>query len=119
MILSVIGMMDDGIPQSSSDYALASKKKKNCRTVFKIQMKIFSLYIKSEDGALFNNSSRKPAFVLRTLKAMLNHVINRLSFQQLEYEMERTGLPDGYIFFNQVLWSPCLPLRTYSNLSSH
>ena len=30
---------------------------------------------------------------------MLNLVVNRISLQQLEYEMERADLPDDYIFF--------------------
>ena len=36
---SVIGIMDDGIPLSSSDSVMTSKEKKNHRATFKIQMK--------------------------------------------------------------------------------
>ena len=45
--------MIDGIPLSASDSEMISKRKKNCCTTFKIQMKKRSLSIKSEDDALF------------------------------------------------------------------
>ena len=55
-------------------------------------------YIKSEDNALFKNSSKRPAFVLRPLKYILNFEVHRLSLQQLEYKMDHTGYPVDYIY---------------------
>ena len=41
-----------------------------------------------------------PGFVINPLKAMLNHVVvDRLSLQKIEYEMERVDLPDDSNFF--------------------
>ena len=91
--------MDDGIPSSSSDSAMASKKKKNCRATFKIQMKKHCLSLKARDDAMFKIMSKIFAFLLYPLKAMLHLVIGIISLQQLEYEMERTDLTDDYIFF--------------------
>ena len=62
-------------------------------------MKIYCLYIKAEDDALFNNRSKKPAFVIRPLNTIIKIEVDRLSLQQLEYEMYRADLPDDYIFF--------------------
>ena len=50
--------MDVGIPLPSSDSAMTSKKKKNRRATFKIQMKINCLSLKAEDYAPFNNRSK-------------------------------------------------------------
>ena len=92
--LSVIDMMGGGIPPSSSDSTMTSKNKKNNCATFKIEMKIHCLYHEAWDDALFKNRSKQSAFVLRSLKAMLNHEMDRLSPQKLEYEMERADLPD-------------------------
>ena len=89
-------MMNDGIPSSSSDSAISSKEKKNRRATFKIQMKIHCLYIKSEYYALFKNGFLKTAFVLRPLNAFLKSEVDRLSLQQLEYEIDRADLSDDY-----------------------
>ena len=43
---SVIGMIDDGIPSSSSDSAMTSKENKNRRATSKIQMKIYFYLLK-------------------------------------------------------------------------
>ena len=77
---------------------MSSNKKKNRRATFKIQTKIIFLSIKEKDDLLFKIMSKIPAFVLNPLKAMLNLVVDRISLQQLEYEMERADLPDDYIF---------------------
>ena len=37
---------------------------------------------------------RKPGFVRKPLRAVLNHVVGILYLQQLEYEMELIDLPD-------------------------
>ena len=78
---------------------MTSKKKKNRRATFKIQMNKHSLSLKSKDDALLNISSKISAFVLNQLKAMLNPVVDIIYLQQLEYEMERADLSDDYIFF--------------------
>ena len=95
---SVTGNIDDGIPSSSSDSARTSKRKKNCRATFKIQMGKHHLSLKAEDDELFNNRFLKPAFVLKPVNSMLNLVVNRISIQKLEYEMDRADLPDNCIF---------------------
>ena len=92
-------MMNDGIPLSSSDTVMTSKEMKNCCATFKIQMKIHCLSLKSEDDALFQNKFLKPAFVIRPLKDMLKSKVDRLSLQQLEYEMDCANLPDDCNFF--------------------
>ena len=38
---------------------------------------------------------KKPAFLLKPLMAMLKLVVDRISIQQLEYEMERADLTDN------------------------
>ena len=86
--------MDDGIPSSSSDSEMTSKKKKNRRATFKNQMEKHCLYLKAKDDALFKIRSKITAFVLKPLKAMLNPIAEIIYLQQLEYEMERADLPD-------------------------
>ena len=85
--------MGDVIHSSSSDSAMTSKQKKNLRATFKIQMKIHCLSLKNQDDALLR-IGKKPAFVLRPLNAMLKSEVDRLSLQQLEYEMDHADLPD-------------------------
>ena len=48
-------MMDNGIPLSSSDFAMTSKEKKYCHANFKDQMKMYCLSLKTEDDAMFKN----------------------------------------------------------------
>ena len=72
---------------------MASKVKKNRRSVFEKKVKMHCYSVKAEDDALSNNSSKIPAFVLRPLKSMLNYEVDRLSLQQLLYEMNRTDYP--------------------------
>ena len=50
-----------------------------------------------DDDAQFKNISKRPAFVLRTLKTMLNFEVGKLSLQELEYEMDRTDYSVDYI----------------------
>ena len=47
---------------------------------------------------MFKIMSKSPASVLNQLKAMLNLVVDRISLQQPEYEMERANLLDDYNF---------------------
>ena len=78
---------------------MTSKKKKNCRGTIKIQMKIHCLSFKSKDDTLSNIRSDRPTFVLKPLNSMMNLVVDRISFQQLDYKMERTDLLDDSIIF--------------------
>ena len=61
-------------------------------------MKRHCLSLKSKDDKLFNIDSKISVFLLKALKYMLNLVVDRISVQQLEYEIERTDLPDDSIF---------------------
>ena len=47
---------------------------------------------------MFKNRSKKPALVISPLKAMLKSEVDRLSLQQLEYEMDCADYPDDYNF---------------------
>ena len=91
-------MVDDGTPLSSSDYSMASKEKKNSRSTLKMEMKMNCYYLKTKDNELFKNRSKITAFVLIPLKNMLNFEVDRLSLQQLEYEMDCTDYPVDYNF---------------------
>ena len=85
--------MEHGIHLSSSDSAMISKKKKNRRATYKIQMNKHCLSLKAKDDALFKIESKSPTFVLNPLKAMLKLVVDIISLQQLEYEMYRADPP--------------------------
>ena len=73
---------------------MSSKENKNLCSAFEKEMKMHCYSLKNQDDALFNNSSKRPAFVLKPLKTMLNFELEILSLQQLEYEMYRTGHPN-------------------------
>ena len=61
-------------------------------------MKKKCLSLKSKYYVMFNIRSKRPDFVLKTLKVVLNPFVDRLSLQQLEYKMERADDPDDYNF---------------------
>ena len=61
-------------------------------------MNMIVILFKTQDDAMFKNGSKRPTFVLRPLKAMLNFEVDRLSLQQLEYKMDRTDYPVDYSF---------------------
>ena len=61
-------------------------------------MNMHGYSFKINDDALFKNRSKKPAFLLTPLKSMLNFKVDRLSIQNLEYEMDRTYYPVDYNF---------------------
>ena len=63
-------------------------------------------YLKNQYGAMFENRSKRPSFVLRPLRSMLNFEVDRLSLQKLEYEMDSADHPGDYNFFNSMLRSP-------------
>ena len=79
--------MEHEISLSSSGSAMISKKKKNRRATYIIQMKKHCLSLKSMDDALFKIGSKSPAFVLTPLEAMLKLVVDIISLQQLKYKM--------------------------------
>ena len=93
---SVTGTMNDGIPSTSSDSSMTSKRKNNSRDTFKFQMKNHCLSLKALDDELFRNNSEQPGIVLNPLKAMLNHEVDISSLRHLEYEMERVYFPGDY-----------------------
>ena len=76
---SVTSKMDDGIPLSPYDYSTTSKKKKNHRATFEKYNKMHCYSLEIDDDALFKNMSKRPAFVLRPLKPMLNFEVEKLS----------------------------------------
>ena len=86
----VTGNMDDGINLSSSDYATTSKRKKNRRDMFISQMKKYCLSLKVKDDELFSNRSKNPGIVLKPLNDTINHVVDILCLQQLEYDLSRS-----------------------------
>ena len=65
------GTIKYGTPLSSSDSEMASKVKKNLRSLFE-KKKIHCYYLKTQDYELFKNMSKIPVFVLRPLESMLN-----------------------------------------------
>ena len=76
---------------------MASKVKKNRRSTFeKMNMHFYSLKI--DDDELFKNMLKRPVSIISPLKSMLNFEVDRLSLQQLEYEMDRTDYPVDYNF---------------------
>ena len=48
------------------------------------------------DNELFQNSTKKPKFLLCSFQQFLNSKLDRLSLQQLECEMDCTDYPDKY-----------------------
>ena len=71
--------MNDGTPLLSSDSEMASKVKKNHRATFEKYNKMHCYSLEIDDDALFKNMSKRPAFVLRPLKPMLNFEVEKLS----------------------------------------
>ena len=53
---------------------------------------------------------------MKPLYAMLSHVVNIFSFQELEYERERVDLPDDYTFFKLDIVVTLLSLTHIFNL---
>ena len=89
----------------SSDSEMVPKEGKIAVPRLK-NMNMRCYFLKIDDGALFKNSSKRPVFVIIPLKFMLNFEVDRLSLQQLEYEMDCTGYPADYNFLNWILWLP-------------
>ena len=85
--------MNNVTPLLSSDSEMISKKKNNRRATFGKAMNMHCYSLKTDDDSLFKNRSKRPAFVLRPLKSILNFEVDRLSLQQLEYEMACNDYP--------------------------
>ena len=95
--------MNNGTSLSSSDYETTPKFKKsfggNINAKFDVFMKTRYDFIIEADNELFNNRTQKLTFVLCSFQQMLNPKLDRLSLQQLEYELDYTDYPDKYNFF--------------------
>ena len=51
------------------------------------------------DNVLFKIRTTKPKFVLTSFQYFLDSKLDRLSLQQLEFEIDSTGYPEDYNFF--------------------
>ena len=66
--------------------------------------------LKAQDDAQFKIWSKRPVFVLNTMKFILNLVVGRIYPQQFEYETEHTGFPDDFNFSENGSWGhPAFP----------
>ena len=96
--------MNNGTSSLSSDYETTTKFKNSLGTNINAKFDIFRKtrceFIIEADNELFQNRTKKPKFVLRSFQQFLNSKLDRLSPQQLEYEMNFTDYPDKYNFFN-------------------
>ena len=96
--------MNNGTSSLSSDNETTPKFKKNFGTnsnaKFDARIKTRCEFSIKADNELFQNSTRKPTFVLCSFQNFLNSKLDRLSLQQLECEMDFTDYPDKYSFFN-------------------
>ena len=72
----------------------------------------FEFIIKA-DNEVFNIKTNKPMFVLTSFQHFLDSDLDKLSLQQLEFEMDPAGYPDKYNCFIGILWSPSVPLLEY------
>ena len=96
--------MKNGISSSTSDYETTPKFKKGFGEIINAKFNVFmktrcDLILKA-DNELFKNRIQKPKFVLCSFQQMLNPKLDRLSLQQLEYEMDFTDYPEKYNFLN-------------------
>ena len=92
--------MNNGTSSSSSDYETTPKFKKcfgeNINAKFDVIMKTRCDFIIEADNELFNNRTQKLTFVLCSFQQMLNPKLDRLSLQQIEYEINYTDYPEKY-----------------------
>ena len=95
--------MNNGTSSSSSDYETILKLKKsfeiNYNAKFNTFMKTGCEFIIEADNELFQNRTKKPMFVLCSFQQFLNSKLDRLSLQQLEYEMYFPDYPNKYNYF--------------------
>ena len=92
------GTMDDGTPPSYSDSKMASEEKKNCLSTFGKKLKYIVILLKIRMMHCLRIGKKRPAFLIGPSKIMLNFEVDRLSLQQLEYEMYCTDFPVDYNF---------------------
>ena len=89
--------MNDITPFSSSDSEMASKTKKtfvkNHHDMLEKKMKFNCLSLIMDDYDLFRKGSKIPTFVIRPFLNMFNLEVDRISLQQLEYEIDPTDYP--------------------------
>ena len=94
---------NNGTSSSSSDDETTPKYKKmfglNVNTNFNAFMNKRCEIIINADNVLFKIKTAKPKFVLTSFQHFLDSKLDRLSLQQLEFEMDSTGYPDDYNFF--------------------
>ena len=74
--------------------------KHNINSNFNVFMTRRCEIIIKADNDLFNFRTNRPKFVLTSFQHFLDSKLDRLSLQQLEFEMDSAGYPDNYIFLN-------------------
>ena len=72
----------------------------NINAKFDVFMKTRCDLIIEADNELSKNRTHKPLFLLCSFQLMINPKLDRLSLQQIEYEMDYTDYLDKYNFFN-------------------
>ena len=95
--------MNNGTSSSSSAYETTPKFKKgfgkNIHAKFDVFMKTRCDFIIEADNEPFKNRTQKPTCVLCSFQKLLNSTMDRVSLQQLEFEMDCTDYPDKYNCF--------------------
>ena len=71
----------------------------NYHATFDRKMKFNFHALKLDDDGRFKNRLKRPTFFIKPFSTMLNLEVDRISLQQLEYEMDRTDYPVDYSFF--------------------
>ena len=83
-----------------------SRKRKIAVPCLKLKLK-YIVYLLKKRTMNCLRIGQKICFVLRSLKAILKSEVERVSLQQLEYEMDCADIPDDYIYiWKMTLWSP-------------
>ena len=94
---------NNGTSFLSSDNETTPKFKKsfekNIKANFDAHMKTRCELIIKADNEVFNKKTNKPMFVLTSFQHFLDSNLDRLSHQQLEFEMDSAGYPEKYNFF--------------------
>ena len=66
------------------------------------------------DNDLYNFRTKRPKCVLNSFQHFLDSKLDRLSIQQIDFEMDSAGYPDNYNYFE--LWYCGHPQFPYSNI---
>ena len=94
---------NNGTSSPFSDYETIPKYKKrfgvNINAKFNTFMNKRCEIIIKADNDLFNHRTTRPKFVLTSFQHFLDSKLDRLSIQQLEFELDSTGYPDDYNLF--------------------